>query len=58
VTLLTWECGLNLYEPQKFEVHLHSIGLEHETMKMAQVNQGLRVGSALSSGYALSRKAH
>jgi hypothetical protein len=41
VTLLAWKCGSHLYRPQKFEVHFHSTELEHETAKMAQVNQGL-----------------
>jgi hypothetical protein len=50
VTLLAWEHGSHLYGPQKFQVHLHSTELEYETTKMAQVNQGLQVGSALSSG--------
>jgi hypothetical protein len=49
VTLLVWECGTHLLGPQKLEVHLNSTGLEHEATKMARVNQGLRVGSALSS---------
>jgi hypothetical protein len=49
-TLLACECGTHLHGPQKLEVHLHSTELEHETAKMSQVNQGLWVGSALSSG--------
>jgi hypothetical protein len=50
VTLSIWECGSHLYGPKKLEVHLHTTGPEHETVKMARVNQGLRVGSVLSSG--------
>jgi hypothetical protein len=62
--LLAWECGSYPYIPQKLEVHLHSTELEHEVEKMARVNQGLRVESALPSrkanvvADALSRKAH
>jgi hypothetical protein len=40
-TLLAWKYGSYLYGPQKFEVHLHSTGLEHETTKIIRVNQGL-----------------
>jgi hypothetical protein len=50
VTLLAWEHGSPLYRRQKFQVHLQSTGLEYETTKMARVNHGLQVGSALSSG--------
>jgi hypothetical protein len=35
-TLLTWKCGSHLYGPQKLEVHLHAIGLEHKTVKMSK----------------------
>jgi hypothetical protein len=50
VTLHAWECGSHLYGPQKLEVYLHSTRLEHETAKVARVNQGLCAGSVLSSG--------
>jgi hypothetical protein len=40
-TLLAWECDSHLYGPQKLEVHLHTTELEHEAVKMAQVDQGL-----------------
>jgi hypothetical protein len=50
VTLLTWECGLHLYGPQEFEVHLHTTRPEHKALKMTRVDQGLRVGSSLPSG--------
>jgi hypothetical protein len=50
VSLSTWECGSYLYEPQNLEVHLHSTRPEHEVVKMAQVDQRLRVGSSLSPG--------
>jgi hypothetical protein len=41
VTLLAWECGSHLYGPQKLDVHIHTTGLEHETAKMARVDQEL-----------------
>jgi hypothetical protein len=41
------ECGSYLYRPQKLEVHIHSTRPEHEAMKMARVDQGLRAGSPL-----------
>jgi hypothetical protein len=50
MALLAWECGSHLYGPQKLEVHFHTTELEYETVKMARVNQGLRVRSALSFG--------
>jgi hypothetical protein len=50
VTLLSWESGSHLYEPQKLEVYHHTIKLEHETVKMARVDQGLQAGSALLAG--------
>jgi hypothetical protein len=64
VTLLAWECGSHLHGPQKLKVHLHTIGLEYETTKMARVDQRLWARSALSSkkadvvADALGCKAH
>jgi hypothetical protein len=64
VTLLAWECGSHFHGTQKLEVHFHTIGFEHEATKMARVDQGLQVGSALPlrkgkcSCDALSCKAH
>jgi hypothetical protein len=49
-TLLAWECGSHLHGPQKLEVDLHTTRPEHEAVKMARVDQGLRAGSALSYG--------
>jgi hypothetical protein len=49
-SLSTWECDSYLYRPQKLEVHLHPTGLEHEAVKMARVDQGLRAGSSLPPG--------
>jgi hypothetical protein len=49
ITLLAWECSSYLYGPQKLEVHHHSTGPEHETTKMAWVDQGLQARSVLSS---------
>jgi hypothetical protein len=48
-TLHAWGFGSHLYGPKKHEVHLHTTRLQLETVKMAQVNQGLRARSALSS---------
>jgi hypothetical protein len=41
VTLSVWECGSYLYGPQKLEVHCYPTGFEHDTMKVAQVDQRL-----------------
>jgi hypothetical protein len=49
VTLFAWESSSHLYELQKFEVHLYSTGLEHETKKMDRVDQWLWARIALSS---------
>jgi hypothetical protein len=49
-TLFAWECGSHLYGPQEIEVHLHTARPEYEVAKIAQVDQGLRVGGTLSSG--------
>jgi hypothetical protein len=46
-SLSTWECGSYLYGSQNREVHIHSTGSEHDAMKMARVDQGLRAGSSL-----------
>jgi hypothetical protein len=37
--LSAWECGSHLYGPQKLEVYLYPTGFEHETTKVAQVDQ-------------------
>jgi hypothetical protein len=47
-TLSTWECGSHLYESQKFKVYLYPTRSEYEVEEMAIIDQGLRVGSALS----------
>jgi hypothetical protein len=63
-TLFAWECGSHLHGPQELEVYLHTTRPEHEAVRMAQVDQRLRVGTALSSGQsnvdvdALSCKVH
>jgi hypothetical protein len=35
MSLSTRECGSYLHELQKFEVHLHPTGFEHEEVKVA-----------------------
>jgi hypothetical protein len=40
-TLSTWECGSYIYGPQKLEVHLYPTRFEHETVKVARVDQRL-----------------
>jgi hypothetical protein len=49
-TLFAWECGSHLHGPQELEVYLHTTRPEHEAVRMAQVDQRLRAGTALSSG--------
>jgi hypothetical protein len=64
VSLSAWECGSYLYRPQKLEVHLYPTGFEHEAVKVARIDQGLRVevhshpGKANIVADALSRKAN
>jgi hypothetical protein len=40
-TLSTGEHGSHLYRPQKLEVHLYPTRYEHETLKVAQVDERL-----------------
>jgi hypothetical protein len=64
VTLSARKCGSHLYGPQKFEVYLYPSRSEYEAEKMARIDQGLWVGSALHPGMVnvaanvLSHKAH
>jgi hypothetical protein len=49
-TLFAWKCGSYLYRPQKHEVYLYPTRFEHEAVKVARIDQGIRAGSSLSPG--------
>jgi hypothetical protein len=53
--LSAWVCASDLYGPQKLEVHLYPTGFEHETVKVARVDQTLWARSALSPGLGKCR---